>query len=598
MIVTIVQMNSTIGDFEGNARRISELAAKAAAAGETSAGASGSAAPGRPDFVVFPEMALCGYPPMDLLDQDAFVDGNLSALRRLQKELPPDLAVGVGYVDRNRSGSGRSLVNAYSVIAGGKVVFTQEKTLLPTYDVFDEARYFEPAKARKVFTPPSGRIGFAICEDFWWEAPPSPSFKYPLDPVKELLDSDIDMLIVPSASPFVSGKLKTRLGLARKTAREGHIPVLYCNAVGANDSLVFDGRSFAVSPEGETVAMCGWDEALLTIDTATLAASTISANAVTDAGAGAGADSESHNAMDAAAAGPGAAGEAAIEEIHQALVVGIRDYLRKSGFSAACLGLSGGIDSAIVAALAAEALGSANVTCIAMPSRFSSGGSIDDSVELCRRGNLRLERLSIEAPFTAYLNLLAAPFAGRPFNLAEENLQARIRGALLMAWSNKFDSLLLTTGNKSEIAAGYCTLYGDMCGALAPIGDLFKTEVYALARHLNALAAAAGKPEPIPLPIIEKAPSAELRLGQKDQDSLPEYDLLDAILRRYIEDNASLSEIVAEGFDREVVKKVLGLTARAEYKRRQAAPVIKVSKRAFGVGRRLPLARRCHETDL
>ncbi len=536
-------------------------------------------------------MALCGYPPMDLLDQDAFVDGNLSALRRLQKELPPGLAVGVGYVDRNRSGTGRSLVNAYSVIAGGKVVFTQEKTLLPTYDVFDEARYFEPAKARKVFTPPSGRIGFAICEDFWWEAPPSPSFKYPLDPVKELLDSGIDMLVVPSASPFVSGKLKTRLGLARKTAREGHIPVLYCNAVGANDSLVFDGRSFAVSPEGETVAMCGWDEALLTIDTATLAASTISANAAADADAGGGAVAESHNS-------PAAAGGEAIEEIHQALVVGIRDYMRKSGFSAACLGLSGGIDSAIVAALAAEALGSANVTCVAMPSRFSSEGSIDDSVELCRRGNLRLERLSIEGPFTAYLNLLAVPFAGRPFGLAEENLQARIRGALLMAWSNKFDSLLLTTGNKSEIAAGYCTLYGDMCGALAPIGDLFKTEVYALARHLNALADAAGRPEPIPLPIIEKAPSAELRLGQKDQDSLPEYDLLDAILRRYIEDNASFAEIVAEGFDREVVKKVLGLTARAEYKRRQAAPVIKVSKRAFGVGRRLPLARRCHETDL
>ena len=580
MIVTIVQMNSTIGDFEGNARRISELAAKAAADGEA------PAAPGRPDLAVFPEMALCGYPPMDLLDQDAFVDGNLSALRRLQKELPPDLAVGVGYVDRNRSGSGRSLVNAYSVIAGGKVVFTQEKTLLPTYDVFDEARYFEPAKARKVFTPPSGRIGFAICEDFWWEAPPSPSFKYPLDPVKELLDSDIDMLIVPSASPFVSGKLTTRLGLARKTAREGHIPVLYCNAVGANDSLVFDGRSFAMSPEGGTAAMCGWDEALLTIDTATMAARTISANAAAEAGAagGGGEPKESHNA--------------AVEEFHQALVVGIRDYMRKSGFSSACLGLSGGIDSAIVAALAAEALGSANVTCIAMPSRFSSEGSIDDSVELCRRGNLRLERLSIEGPFTAYLNLLAVPFAGKPFSLAEENLQARIRGALLMAWSNKFDSLLLTTGNKSEIAAGYCTLYGDMCGALAPIGDLFKTEVYALARHLNALAAAAGRPEPIPLPIIEKAPSAELRLGQKDQDSLPEYDLLDAILRRYIEDNASYAEIVAEGYDRDVVKKVLGLTARAEYKRRQAAPVIKVSKRAFGVGRRLPLARRCHETEL
>jgi NAD+ synthase (glutamine-hydrolysing) len=607
MVVTIVQMNSTIGDFDGNARRISELAAKAVSAGAepagsvAAAGGEAGAAPGRPDFVVFPEMALCGYPPMDLLDQDAFVDGNLSALRRLQKELPPDLAVGVGYVDRNRSGSGRSLVNAYSVIAGGRIVFTQEKTLLPTYDVFDEARYFEPAKARKVFTPPSGRIGFAICEDFWWEAPPSPSFKYPLDPVKELLDSDIDMLIVPSASPFVSGKLKTRLGLARKTAREGHIPVLYCNAVGANDSLVFDGRSFAVSPEGETVAMCGWDEALLTIDTATLAAKTISANAADEAAGGA-AEAGAGGAAEAAAAAAGAARAVAdggaTEEIHQALVVGIRDYMRKSGFSTACLGLSGGIDSAIVAALAAEALGSANVTCIAMPSRFSSEGSIDDSVELCQRVNLRLERLSIEGPFTAYLNLLAVPFAGKPFSLAEENLQARIRGALLMAWSNKFDSLLLTTGNKSEIAAGYCTLYGDMCGALAPIGDLFKTEVYALARHLNALAAAAGKPEPIPLPIIEKAPSAELRLGQKDQDSLPEYDLLDAILRRYIEDNASFAEIVAEGFDREVVKKVLGLTARAEYKRRQAAPVIKVSKRAFGVGRRLPLARRCHETEL
>ena len=596
MIVTIVQMNSVIGDFDGNARRISELAAKAIGAG------GDRAAPGMPDFIVFPEMALCGYPPMDLLDQDAFVDGNLSAMRRLQKELPPGVAVGVGYVDRNRSGSGRSLVNAYSVIAGGKVVFTQEKTLLPTYDVFDEARYFEPAKARKVFTPPSGRIGFAICEDFWWEAPPSPSFKYPLDPVKELLDSDIDMLIVPSASPFVSGKLKTRLGLARKTAREGHIPVLYCNAVGANDSLVFDGRSFAVSPEGETVAMCGWDEALLTIDTDTLAASTTAANAA-PAAAGPGAIAKSHNFAESpnaatAAAAAGAPGAAAIEEIHQALVVGIRDYLRKSGFSAACLGLSGGIDSAIVAVLAAEALGPANVTCVAMPSRFSSEGSIDDSVELCRRADMRLERLSIESPFTAYLNLLAVPFAGKPFGLAEENLQARIRGTLLMAWSNKFDSLLLTTGNKSEIAAGYCTLYGDMCGALAPIGDLFKTEVYALARHLNALAAAAGAPEPIPLPIIEKAPSAELRLGQKDQDSLPEYDLLDAILRRYIEDNASFADIVAEGFDREVVKKVLGLTARAEYKRRQAAPVIKVSKRAFGVGRRLPLARRCHETEL
>ena len=594
MIITLVQMNSIIGDFEGNVRRIVELAEEAV-----------SAAPplGSPDLIVFPEMALCGYPPMDLLDQEAFVEGNLSALRALQKKLPESAAVAVGYVDRNRGGSGRALVNAISVIADGKVVFTQAKTLLPTYDVFDEARYFEPAKTRKVFTPPAGRIGFAICEDFWWEAPPSPSFKYAVDPVKDLLDSSLDVLIVPSASPFVAGKLTTRLSLARGTAREGQIPVLYCNAVGANDSLVFDGRSFAVAPDGKTIAMCGWDEAFLAIDTVTMEARAraVKVTGAADGGGAVGGGAESaqprldegqhrdHEGQPRA--------DEAIEEIHRALVVGIGDYMKKSGFSKACLGLSGGIDSAIVAILGAEALGSDNITCITMPSRFSSEGSVDDSIELCRRSGIHLERLSIEAPFAAYLDLLSIPFAGRPFDLAEENLQARIRGALLMAWSNKFNALLLTTGNKSEIAAGYCTLYGDMCGALAPIGDLYKTEVYALSRHLNALAAAAGKPEPIPLPIIEKAPSAELRLNQKDQDSLPEYELLDAILKLYIEENASFEDIVARGFDKAVVLKVLGLTARAEYKRRQAAPVIKVSKRAFGIGRRLPLARHIHEIE-
>lgn len=570
MIITLAQMNSIIGDFAGNVRKIAELAGEALSCRSSF---------GPPDLIVFPELALCGYPPMDLLDQEAFVEGNLSALRELQKTLPASASVAVGYVDRNRTGSGRALVNAISVIAGGRIVFTQAKTLLPTYDVFDEARYFEPAKKREVFTPPQGRIGFAICEDFWWEAPPSPAFKYEVDPVKDLLDASLDILIVPSASPFVAGKLKTRLSLARGTAREGHIPVLYCNAVGANDSLVFDGRSFMVAPKGETVAMCGWQEALLTVDTATMVAETRTVE---------------RPSRDEPALTPP---DEAMEEIHQALVVGIRDYMKKSGFSKACLGLSGGIDSAMVAILGAEALGAENITCIAMPSRFSSEGSVNDSVELCRRAGIRLERLSIEAPFKAYLDLLSVPFAGRPFDLAEENLQARIRGALLMAWSNKFNALLLTTGNKSEIAAGYCTLYGDMCGALAPIGDLYKTEVYALARHLNRLAAAAGKPEPIPLPIIEKAPSAELRLNQKDQDSLPEYELLDGILRLYIEDNASLEEIIEKGFDSAMVHKVLGLTARAEYKRRQAAPVIKVSKRAFGVGRRLPLARHIHEIE-
>lgn len=562
MIASLVQMDSVIGDFEGNAKGIAEWVKTILA---------DTPSPGRPDLIVFPELSLCGYPPMDLLDQDAFVEGNLSALRVLQKNLPAEPAVAIGYVDRNRTGPGRALVNVFSVILGGKIVFTQEKTLLPTYDVFDEARYFEPARARKVFTPPWGRIGFAVCEDFWWESPPSPSFKYPLDPVKELLDAGIDFLIVPSASPFVVQKLKTRLALARSKAREGRIPVLYCNAAGANDSLVFDGRSFVVDRRGEAAALCGWDEGYLTIDTATMVCEIKTADAPSP--------------MEP------------VEELHRALVVGIRDYVKKAGFSKVCLGLSGGIDSALVAVLAAEALGAENITCIAMPSRFSSAGSLDDAVELCRRAGIALERFSIESPFSSYLDLLASAFAGRPFDLAEENLQARIRGTLLMAWSNKFGSLLLAAGNKSEIATGYCTLYGDMCGALAPIGDLYKTEVYLLARHLNAQAAAAGRPEPIPLPILEKAPSAELRANQKDQDSLPEYEVLDAVLRLYIEENASFDAICAKGFDKATVRRVLDLTARAEHKRRQAAPVIKVSKRAFGVGRRLPLSRHIYETD-
>jgi NAD+ synthase (glutamine-hydrolysing) len=562
MLVTLVQMNSVIGDFHGNARRIVELTKRALDSKSFS---------GISDLIVFPELALCGYPPMDLLDQEAFVEGGLSALRYLQKELPHGAVVAIGYVDRNPTGSGKALRNVVSVIREGKIEFTQAKTLLPTYDVFDEARYFEPAKERGVFVLGTTKIGFAICEDFWWEAPTASSFKYSVDPVKELLDQGIDVLIVPSASPFVAGKLDTRLALARGAAKEGGIPVLYCNAVGANDSLVFDGRSFAVNPNGDIVTMAGWDETILNADTAIPSPP---------------AEKSHFRNMEQVSRA---------EEHHKAAVIGIRDYMGKTGFSRACLGLSGGIDSALVAVLAAEALGPSNVTCLSMPSRFSSEGSVDDSVELCRRVGLRLERLPIETTFKSYLDLFAIPFAGRPFDLAEENLQARIRGTILMAWSNKFNALLLTTGNKSELAAGYCTLYGDMCGALAPIGDLYKTEVYELARYLNALAIKSGLPEPIPRPILEKAPSAELRLNQKDQDSLPEYETLDAILRQYIEENKTRQEIAATGFEEELVERVLAMTAKAEYKRRQAAPVIKVSARAFGIGRRLPLARFVHE---
>jgi NAD+ synthase (glutamine-hydrolysing) len=582
MIVALAQLNSVIGDFEGNRRRVLEALEKLPrrAVGQVPRDA-------KPELLVFPELCLCGYPPLDLLDQDSFVEASLASLRRLQRELPRGIAVAVGYVDRNRSGSGRPLVNAMAVVKDGEILFTQAKTLLPTYDVFDEARYFEPAPSRRVFEYSGERIGFAICEDIWWEAPPVPGLRYPLDPVRELLDSGADLLVVPSSSPFHAGKLETRLALAADAARGGSVPLLYCNSTGANDSLVFDGRSFVLDDRGESAAIAGWEEELLLVDTASLRGA-----ARRDAAAMA-ATAKVATAKDSAKAA--AAIPDRSEEIERALIVGIRDYLRKCGFSRACLALSGGIDSAIVAVLAARAIGAENLTCISMPSRYSSSGSVDDSVELCRRLGVRLETVAIEAPFAAFLELLEPKFEGKPQGLAEENLQARIRGAIAMTWSNKFDALLLTTGNKSELAAGYCTLYGDMCGALDPIGDLLKTEVYALARSMNARARAAGEVEPMPLPIIEKAPSAELRPNQTDQDSLPPYELLDAILDLYIVRNLSAAEIVAKGYDKAVVERVIRLVARAEFKRRQAAPVIKVSPRAFGMGRRMPIARKIHE---
>ncbi|MDP3178851.1 MAG: NAD+ synthase, partial [Spirochaetaceae bacterium] len=448
----------------------------------------------------------------------SFVDECLAALRRLQRELPSGLAVAVGYVDRNRTGQGRPFVNAVALIRDGRIEFSQAKTLLPTYDVFDEARYFEPARERRIVEIAGIRTGFAICEDIWWEAPPLPGLTYPVDPVKDLLDAGAELVVVPSASPFHSGKLELRARLAANAAREGGVPVVYCNMLGANDSLVFDGRSFALDAEGSVAALAGWDEELLVVDTAALARPVApSLGLKVDRW----------------------------DEMERALVLGIRDYMRKCGFSRACLGLSGGIDSALVAVLAAEAIGADKVTCVSMPSRFSSEGSITDSELLCANLGMRLESLPIEGPFSAYLDLLARPFKGRPHDLTEENLQARIRGAILMALSNKFGSLLLTTGNKSELAAGYCTLYGDMCGALAVIGDLFKTEVYALSRAINARAGASV----IPAAILDKPPSAELRHGQTDQDSLPPYDVLDAILELYIVRDLGAQEIAALGHD-------------------------------------------------
>jgi NAD+ synthase (glutamine-hydrolysing) len=549
-------MDSIVGGFDRNRERMLSFAE---AALEEAV-----------DLVVFPELSLCGYPPMDLLDQESFVEECLSALRRLQRELPRNIAVAVGYVDRNITGRGKALTNTIGILRGGALVGTQSKTLLPTYDVFDEARYFEPASKRTPIDIGGVKVGFAICEDLWWEAPPAPGLHYTVDPIRELVDAGAEMLIIPSASPFVSGKLDQRVSLARKAARESGLPVLYCNLTGAVDSLIFDGRSFIVDPTGCMVARAGWDEQLLVTDTRKTRLDTESAS---------GAD----NGEDR--------GEDRWEELEHALVVGIRSYMRSCGFSSACLGLSGGIDSALVAVLAARAVGPENVVCLSMPSRYSSEGSVSDSVELCTNLGLRLESLPIEAPFSAYLDLLAPKFEGRQQDTTEENLQARIRGSILMAWSNKFGSLLLATGNKSELAAGYCTLYGDMCGGLAPIGDLLKTEVYALSRSINARAGRAI----IPQAILDKPPSAELRPNQVDQDSLPPYDVLDRLLDLYIVHNLGYGEIVARGFDPDLVKGVITMVGRAEYKRRQAAPVLKVSPRAFGMGRRVPIARIIHE---
>jgi NAD+ synthase (glutamine-hydrolysing) len=400
-----------------------------------------------------------------------------------------------------------------------------------------------------------------------------PGLRYEVDPIKELIDAGAEILVVPSASPFAAGILEVRMGLSRGAAIEGGMPVLYCNLLGGNDSLVFDGRSFALDASGELAAAAGWEEELLVVDTEAMAQVAAERKAARFPLPTIAATSDR------------------FDEIERALVIGVRDYMRKCGFKTACLGLSGGIDSALVAVIAAEAIGTDKVTCISMPSRFSSEGSVSDSAALCRNLGMRLESLPIEGPFSAYLGLLEPKFEGRPQDIAEENLQARIRGAILMAWSNKFGALLLTTGNKSELAAGYCTLYGDMCGGLAVIGDLFKTEVYGLARYINVRAGKAVIPEAT----LTKAPSAELRPDQTDQDSLPPYELLDEILELYILRDLGAAQIVERGYDARLVEKIVAMVGRAEHKRRQAAPVIKVSARAFGMGRRMPIARAMYE---
>jgi NAD+ synthase (glutamine-hydrolysing) len=589
MRIAIAQINSTIGDFSGNQQKIRDFTRRAV----QDQGA---------ELVLFPELAVCGYPPMDLLDQDRFVELNIRTVHMLQRELPPDTAVGIGFVNRNPYSRGKSLVNEYGVLLNGKLAFEQIKTLLPTYDVFDEARNFEPSREWSAFEYKGERIGFAICEDVWRETD-IPGTSYDRDPVRNLLDAGISLLCVPSASPYVAGKLKVRRALAERIAIRGNVPLVYINAVGANDSILFDGRSFVAAPTAEAAKSAAlkdypvrlsakaFEEDLVTWDSAAIAA---------------GLDAAAGKAV-AAKAGTAAAGNDEadpykvgltryeLDILEEGLVMGIRDYMAKCGFKRAHLGLSGGIDSALVAYLGVKAIGADNIVCFSMPSRFSSQGSKDDAKEQADNLGCRYETLPIEPVFNSFLFTLEGVFEKRPFDVSEENLQARIRGTLLMAYSNKFGSMLLTTGNKSELAMGYCTLYGDMNGALGAIGDLFKTEVFALCRRINERHIAAGGKPVIPQAIIEKPPSAELRPDQKDQDSLPPYEVLDEILKLYLFNNLSKDEIVKHGWDEELAARIIKTVARAEFKRRQAPPVLKVSPRAFGMGRRMPIARSIYE---
>ena len=575
MRIAIAQINSTIGDFSGNREKIMAFAQ--------------GALEKRADLVLFPELAICGYPPMDILDQDRFVELNIRAVHILQRELPPELAVGVGFVNRNPYSGGKALVNSYGILQGGKLAFEQLKTLLPTYDVFDEARNFEPAREWRVFEWKGERVGVAICEDVWRETS-VPGTSYISDPVRQLMDAGASILCAPSASPYVARKLKVRRDLAERISLRGNIPLVYLNAVGANDSIIFDGRSFVVAPNKVVqVSAKAFEEDLVVWDSAEQPMSRKVSETFSDAPL----------VFKKEPDDPFKVGltREELDVLEDALVMGIREYMTKCGFSRAHLGLSGGIDSALVAYLAFRALGSDKVVCFSMPSRFSSQGSKDDAAELARNLGARYVTLPIEPVFTSFLSALSDVFEQRTFDIAEENLQARIRGTLLMAFSNKFGSMLLTTGNKSELAMGYCTLYGDTNGALGPIGDVFKTEVFALCRRINEKAIAATGSVIIPEAIIAKPPSAELRPNQKDQDSLPPYEVLDEILKLYLFENLSKDEIVARGWDGELAARVIKTVARAEFKRRQAPPVLKVSPRAFGMGRRMPIARSIYELE-
>jgi NAD+ synthetase len=543
--IGLLQLNSTVGDFAANGQKLLSAYTEAVRQGA--------------EFVLAPELFLCGYPPRDLLQRDDFVDANLAAVAGTAAQTGA-VPLCVGYVERNSERPGRALKNAAAVLQNGQIIWRTAKSLLPTYDVFDEDRYFEPARAVEPLEFGGQKLGITICEDIWNDEDFWPERLYRRDPVRELIRQGAEMILNLSASPWHDGKERTRLEMLRRVARDERIPLAQVNLVGANDELIFDGHSVVVDGGGEVLALGqGFQEEVLVVELGKREAGSRET-------------------------GPGF--PAREELLFSALALGVRDYVRKCGFRSVIVGLSGGIDSALIAVVAAEAVGAENVLGVAMPARYSSAGSLTDAERLARTLGIRYEVLPIEPVFQAAEAQLQRVFAGTQPNEAEENVQSRLRGVTLMALSNKFGGLVLTTGNKSEMAVGYCTLYGDMNGALGPIADVLKTDVYRLARWVNR------EREIIPANSLAKAPSAELRPNQTDQDSLPPYEVLDAILELYVVKQLGQAEIVARGFDARVVNDVVNKVNFSEYKRRQAAPGLKVSPRAFGMGRRIPIAQK------
>jgi len=547
MKIAMAQLNPTVGDIAGNVRRILEACRRAADEGA--------------DLVVTPELSILGYPPRDLLLKPRFVADGLAALERLAREVDRPALV-VGYASRRQGRRGRPLHNTVALLAGGRVVGTVHKRLLPFYDVFDEARYFEPGEEAAAIEYGGLRIGMMICEDMWADEEAGPTAMYHHhNPATDLAIAGIDVVLVPSASPFGIGKLARRREVASATARRHHLPLLYVNQVGGNDDLVFDGASFVVAGDGRlTAQLAGFEEDLGLV--------------------------EIPAPVHAPAVGPADVLPGQDEFLRRALVLGLRDYVRKVGFTDCVVGLSGGVDSSLVACLAAEALGPEHVHGVSMPGRYTSRESAEDAQALARRLGIHFQTIPIEGPHAACEQALADAFAGAEPDVTEENLQARVRGTILMALSNKFGYLVLATGNKSELSVGYCTLYGDMVGGLAVIGDVPKTLVYRLGRRINET----DPRRPIPQRVLTKPPSAELAPGQRDRDALPPYEVLDGILEMYVHQEASQEEIVQAGFDPGTVARVIGMIDGTEFKRQQAAPVLKVTSRAFGFGRRMPIA--------